>query len=234
MSFLSTAPIAHRGLHNNKDIVENTLRAFSLAIEKKCIIELDIHLIKDNEIVVFHDDNLKRLTGIDKEIKDYTYSELSKITLLNTTDTIPTLKEVLKLIDGKVPVIVELKYDNKVGKLEREVVKELDSYKGEFAIQSFHPMIVRWFKKNRPSYLRGLLVPSYGKSIKRIILASMILKPICKPNFISVDRKRNNTKLLTKNIETLVWTIKSKKDYENNVNKYDNLIIDDIDILKKM
>ncbi|MBQ6477613.1 MAG: glycerophosphodiester phosphodiesterase [Bacilli bacterium] len=232
MSFLSNAPIAHRGIHNNIDIPENSIKAFSLAITKHCTIELDIHLLKDNEIVVFHDDNLKRMTGIDKDIKNCTYKELSNIKLLNTNYTIPTLKEVLNLVDGKVPIIVELKYDNKVGKLEKEVVKELDNYSGKFCIQSFHPMIVRWFKKNRPNYLRGLLVPSYGKSIKRIILASMILKPICSPNFISVDRRRNNKRLLKKNIETIVWTIKSKKDYEKCVNKYDNLIIDDINILK--
>ena len=232
MSFLSTKPIAHRGVHDNVKVPENSLKAFKQSIKKGYIIELDVHLLKDNEIVVFHDDNLIRMTGINKRIKDYTYEELKDIKLLNTKYTIPKFIDVLDLVNGKVPLLIELKYDNAPGKLEKELVKILDNYKGEFSVQSFHPLIIKWFKKNRPNYLRGLLVPSYGKSIKRIILASMILKNICKPNFISVDSRRNNKRLINKKIETLVWTIKSKEEYEKYIDKYDNLIIDDMNILK--
>ena len=232
MSFLSTKPISHRGVHDNIRCPENSIEAFKQAIKKGYIIELDVHLLKDNEIVVFHDDNLERMTGINKKIKDTTYKELQKMNLLNTKYRIPKLIDVLDLVDGKVPLLIELKYDNPPGKLEEKLVKILDNYKGEFAVQSFHPLIINWFKKNRPDYLRGLLVPSYGKSIKRIVLASMLLKGICKPNFISVDVRRNNKRLLKKDIETLVWTIKSKEDYCKYIDKYNNLIIDDMNILK--
>jgi len=232
MSFLTKQPISHRGVHDNIKIPENSIEAFKQAIKKGYIIELDIHLLKDKEIVVFHDDNLKRMTNINKPIKDLTYKEIKKLKLLNTNYKIPKFKDVLNLVDGKVPLLIELKYDNPPGKLEKELVKILDNYQGEFSIQSFHPLIVRWFKKNRPNYLRGLLVPSYGKSIKRKILASMILTRICKPNFIAVDRRRNNKRLLKKNIEKLVWTVKNKEDYYKYNDKYDNLIIDDMSILK--
>ena len=231
MSFLSTKPISHRGIHDNVKVPENSIEAFKKCIKKGYIIELDVHLLKDNEIVVFHDDNLLRMTGVNKKIKNTTYKELQELNLLNTKYKIPKLIDVLNLVDGKVPLLIELKYDNPPSKLEKELVKLLDNYKGEFSIQSFHPMIINWFKKNRPNYLRGLLVPSYGKSIKRIVLASMLLKGICKPNFISVDVRRNNKRLLKKDIETLVWTIRSKDEYDKYINKYNNLIIDDMNIL---
>ena len=185
LTFLKNNLIAHRGIHNNIDVPENSIKAFKLAIKKKYIIELDIHLLKDNTIVVFHDDNLKRMTGINKPIKDYTYEELRKISLLNTKYIIPTFKEVLDLIDGQVPVIVEYKYDRKAGILESESVKLLDNYKGLFCVKSFNPLSVRWFKKNRKNYIRGLLVDNKWGNKKEILSSSMILRIICKPDFLS-------------------------------------------------
>ena len=187
LDFLKNTTIAHRGIHDNRHIVENTISAFQEAIDKNVPIELDIHLLKDNEIVVVHDDNLKRLTGYKKRLKDLTYNDIKDLTLLKSNDKIPTLKEVLELVDGKVPLIIELKYDNLPFKLEKEVVKLLDDYKGKFAVKSFQPLTVYWFKKNRPDYIRGLLVPSNGQEIKRKILHSMIASPFVKPDFISAD-----------------------------------------------
>ena len=196
LSFLKENVIAHRGIHDNKKVAENSLTAFKKCIKEKIPIELDIHLLKDNEIVVVHDDNLKRLTRFKRRLKDLTYDEIKDLKLLDTKDNIPTLKEVLDLVDGKVPLIIELKYDNLPTKLEKEVVKLLDNYKGPFAVKSFHPLIMYWFKKNRPDYIRGLLVPSNGEELKRKVLHSMILSYLVKPDFISVDIRRNNTKLL--------------------------------------
>ena len=138
LSFLQNRIIAHRGVNDNDKVVENTLESFSNAVKLGYAIEFDIHLLKDNEIVVYHDDNLKRLTGINKDLKDLTYDDIKDIKLLNTNQTIPKLSEVLKLINGKVPIIIELKYDRKVGLLEKELVKYLDNYKGKFAVKSFN------------------------------------------------------------------------------------------------
>ena len=157
LSFLKNNLIAHRGLHN-KDIPENSIPAFKNAIKNNYIIELDIHLLKDNTIIVFHDDNLQRMTTKNIELKNTTYGKIKNLKLNNTNYTIPTLSEVLKLVSGKVPLIIELKYDRKVGLLEQELVKQLDDYKGNFCIKSFRPQTVRWFKKNKPDYIRGLLV----------------------------------------------------------------------------
>lgn len=232
LNFLNSNLIAHRGMHNNKDIPENSIKAFKKAIKNNYIIELDIHLLKDNTIVVFHDDNIKRMTGINKNIKDYTYEELKKINLLDTKEKIPTFKEVLELIDGKVPVIVEFKYDRKAGILEQEAVKLLDNYKGLFCVKSFNPMSVRWFKKHRKNYIRGLLVDNKWGNKKEIISSSMILKFICKPDFLSckysiIDKRR--VKKLSKKIPVLGWTIKNKTNYLKYKDKFYNIICENFD-----
>ena len=233
LSFLEDKVIAHRGIYDNKTIVENSLSAFKECIKENIPIELDIHLLKDNEIVVIHDDNLKRLTRMKKRLKDLTYNQIKDLTLLETTDKIPTLKEVLDLVDGKIPLIIELKYDNPPSKLEKEVVKLLDDYKGPFAIKSFHPLIVYWFKKNRPNYIRGLLVPSNGDNLKRKILHSMILSKLADPDFISTDIRRDNKKILKGDIPILGWTIKTQEEYDYNEYKYTNLILDNFKNIKR-
>lgn len=169
LEFLKSNLIAHRGFHN-KEIPENSIKAFKRAIKNNYTIEFDIHLLKDNEIIVFHDDNLKRMTKLDKEVKNVTLKEIKKLKLLETKEKIPTLKEVLKLINGKVPIVIELKCDNKAGLLEKELVKLLDDYDGLFCVKSFNPLTVRWFKKNRPNYIRGLLLTSKkNKFIKKLM-----------------------------------------------------------------
>ena len=234
LSFLKNNLIAHRGLHNN-EIPENSIEAFKLAIKNNYIIELDIHLLKDNNIVVFHDDDLKRMCNIDKKLKDLTYEEIKKYNLKNTKYKIPLFSEVLKLVDGKVPIIVEFKYDRKAGLLESEAVKLLDNYKGLFCVKSFNPLSVNWFKKNRKNYIRGLLVDSKWDTLPHIISSSMIFKGLCKPDFISckyilADNKK--IKKYSKKIPILSWTIRNKTNYIKYKDKFYNLICENIDSFK--
>ena len=127
--FLTQSFIAHRGLHNiNENIPENTLKAFKNAIKNNYAIELDVHILKDGKVIVFHDKTLFRMTGVNKKIKDMNYDEIKCLKLKNTSENIPLLKEVLKLVAGKVPLIIELKSSNKVGTLEKEVMKLLENY----------------------------------------------------------------------------------------------------------
>ena len=126
--------IAHRGLFDNKKVFENTIESFKLAIKKNYIIELDIHKTVDNQIIVFHDYNTKRLLDIDLIIENSTYEELSRLKRFH----IPTLEEVLKLVNGKVPLLIELKQRNKIGKLEKLTMELLNNYNGEYGIQSFN------------------------------------------------------------------------------------------------
>ena len=149
--------IAHRGLWNEKN-PENSLGAFKRAIDKDIPIELDIHILKDDTLIVFHDNNLKRMIGIDAKIKDFTYEELKKFKLKDTEFTIPTLDEVLKLVNGRVLIDIEIKSDVKSFKICRELCKKLELYTGDFLIKSFNPMFIIWFRFFHPSYKRGLLV----------------------------------------------------------------------------
>lgn len=98
----------------NNGIIENSLEAFKLAIQKKYIIELDVHITKDNQIVVFHDESLHRITGLNKNISECTYDEIKDLKLRNTNSYIPKLEEVLMLVDGQVLLLIEIKNNKEV------------------------------------------------------------------------------------------------------------------------
>ena len=233
LNFLKSNLIAHRGLHN-KSIPENSIEAFKNAIKYNYIIELDVHLLKDNTIIVFHDDNTKRMTDINKTLKNSTYDEIKNLKLKNTNQTIPTLKETLKTINGKVPIIIELKYDQKTELLEKELIKQLDNYKGIFCVKSFNPLSIRWFKKHRPNYIRGLLISYKKKNFFDKISTSKLISLICKPDFISCSYKLYNNKKIKKYMKkkpVLAWTIKSNKIFSLYKDKFYNLIIDNDEVI---
>lgn len=223
ISFLKQSLIAHKGYYTDL-IPENSLGAFRKAIIFNYIIELDVHLTKDKKVVVFHDHNLKRMTGIDRNIKDATLEELNNYYLLNTNYKIPTLKETLTLVNNKVPIIIELKLDKVVSELEKEVVKILDNYNGKYTITSFNPLSVLWFRIFKPNYIRGYLIPYDYKLLKGILFYNL-----CKPNYLSCNYKYYDDKRITKikNKKIVVgWTIDNRKQYIKVVNYFDNLVCD--------
>ena len=223
--------ISHRGIHDNIKIYENTLEAVKLAKEKDYIIEIDIHLTKDNKIIVFHDHNTKRLLKKDLIVEDTTYEEINNQNYFH----VPTLKEVLDLVDGKVPLLIEIKQLRKVGTLEQELMTFLESYKGEYAIQSFNPKVLLWLKKRYPNILRGQLSYSFKNNkfmkIKKIFLKNMFANFLTKHNFISYKYDELSEKKLKKykkkKITLLGWTVKSKKDFKKYSHYYDNLICEE-------
>ena len=216
INFLKDTLIAHRGVHNSK-VLENTLYSFVKCVDKKYIIELDIHILKDKKIVVYHDYNLFRLTGVDKIIETLNYAQLSKIKIRGKY-TIPTLNQVINIVDGKVPILIEIKDMNKNGLFEEELVKILDSYKGKFAIQSINPYTIDWFYKNRKEYVVGLIILNE--------LNYKILKRYTKKvDFISMNKKHLPFKIKTMIIG---WTIKNILEYEKYKKMCDNLICENI------
>lgn len=224
-NFLINKLIAHRGIFDNKIVPENSIEAFKKAIRKDYIIELDVHLTKDKKIVVFHDDLLDRMTNKKGKIKDYKLDELKDIKLLNTNYGIPTLSEVLKLVKGKVPLLIEMKYDNKSFELPRLLLKELSNYNGEVAIQSFDPFLVSYFRFHKNNYLRGLLI---DRKLMKNILSFKFSIFISKPSFLSVQKSLYNNKEINKykNKKNIIsWTMKSKEDIDKYKDKYDNLIV---------
>jgi glycerophosphoryl diester phosphodiesterase len=149
---------AHRGLHSpDKSIPENSLTAFAAAVDGGYGIELDIQLTKDEEVVVFHDDDLERVCGVKGRVDSYTFEELKPFRLHGTDQPIPHLLEVLQLVDGRAPLIIELKTGPKNRILCQRAWRILRQYEGDICVESFDPRIVRWFKKYVPGLLRGQL-----------------------------------------------------------------------------
>ena len=216
IDFLKKSLIAHRGLHNS-NIPENTLPAFVKSVNKNYIIELDIHILKDNTIVVYHDHNLKKLTGVNKVIETLSYEQLSKIKI-NKKYTIPTLKQVIHIVNGKTPLLIEVKDVDNNSKFEEELVKVLDNYKGEFAIQSMNPFVIDWFYKNRKDYVIGLIIFNE-------LNYNIVKKYTRKIDFISVYKKQLPFKI---NRLVLGWTIRNEKEYKKYKNLCDNLICENI------
>lgn len=158
LSWLTARPIAHRGLHDlNKNCWENTLTAFQRAAERGYAIECDVHLSADGEVVVFHDDTLKRLTGTDGYVWQRTAAEMGALRIGGTADHAPTLAELLNLVDGRVPLVIELKgIPGKDEGLVAKVAAALRNYKGKAAIMSFDHWLIRDFSRHAPDIAGGL------------------------------------------------------------------------------
>ncbi len=163
LSWLTARPIAHRGLHDmNKTRWENTLSAFEAAARRGYAIECDVHLSSDGVPVVVHDDDLKRLTGHDGFVWQRTAAELGALKVGGTSDHVPTLREMLDLVDGRVPLVVELKgIPGRDQGLVARVGAMLKRYKGKAAIMSFDHWLVRDFAKDAPGIPGGLT--AYGR-----------------------------------------------------------------------
>lgn len=211
---------AHRGLHDNKEpYPENSMAAFKRAVEHGYGIEMDVHLTKDKQLIVFHDDTLTRMCGIDKEVCDCTADELTALHLLETKETIPYFKDVLQLVNGQVPLIVEVKveHDN-FNELCTAVNAMLSTYTGDYCIESFHPLAVLWYKKNNSEVIRGQLSCSFKKpNTKRsalyTFLAYLGMNFLTKPDFIAYGCNDLNNLSFVLNHKyykamTFIWTVR--------------------------
>lgn len=221
--------IAHRGIQTSKTI-ENTIPAFALAISKKVPIELDIHILKDNNLVVYHDDSLDRLINIPNKIEDYTYKELENIVFPNTDIHIPLFMDVLKLVNGKVPIIIEIKRstNKKYTKYCKEIVSVLKKYPYDFVIKSFDIRIVNWFLHNT-DYLTGLLIAKREKSMYDLLMRNRLFLLALKPDFLSVDYHLldfSSIKKFRLNKPVLTWTINNQNLLDKVKPKADSYLIE--------
>lgn len=217
---------AHRGYHDKPVIPENSIPAFKRAIERGWGAELDVHLLKDGTLAVFHDSELKRCTGVDGVIENLDLAALKKLRLEGTDNMVPLFDEVLELFENKQPLIIELKaYKGNAQKLAEAVVKRLDSYKGEFVIESFDPRAILAVRKLRPSICIGQLSMDFEKDhaglpwYQRFVLTNMLFNIATKPDFVAYkyeDRnKAANKRAIRRGAQEVSWTIANKRDFDD-------------------
>ena len=158
---------AHRGVFDNETVPENSLAAFRLSVKNKLGFEFDIHLSADGVPVVVHDNTLKRMCGDSRRPEEMTAAELGEMHLLGTEETIPTLRQVLEVVDGRVPLIVELKGEESDTALADAALPLLENYGGPYCVESFNPLLVARYGKLAPHVMRGILTTKYRKDGQR-------------------------------------------------------------------
>ena len=228
---------AHRGLHDATK-AENSLSAFNAAVEAGFGIELDVRLSKDGVLMVFHDDTLERVCADPRRVIDLTAEELSAISLSGTHDAVPTFKQVLSLVDGKVPLLVEIKENAGDSSVTAETVKMLKEYKGKYIVESFNPFSVKGAKAGLGDIPCGILATSeYGEKDKKyklrnFALTNLLTNVLCRPSFIAYDR-RDGGKFVLKLIGGLfgtpriAWTVRSQEEEDAAIKQgFDGIIFE--------
>lgn len=228
---------AHRGLHDNSgDAPENSMAAFQKAVKAGYGIELDVQLTKDKVPVVFHDFTLERVCGKEGKVYDYTWEELKEFKLFESGETIPKFADVLSLVKGKVPLIVELK----VEWMELYVCTEADvllrKYEGVYCIESFNPLALMWYRRYHNDVIRGQLADGFTrtgefKGLLYVVLQNLLLNGMTKPDFVAYNHKyagnlsRRLCRRLYGNL-AVAWTIKSQEEMEKAKRQFDLFIFE--------
>jgi len=227
--------ISHRGFHTGDSArPENSLKAFASAVAYGYGIELDVRLCADKKAVVFHDPNLKRMTGMDKSVSACTAEELGRVRLLGSDQKIPLLSEVIRLVKGRVPLLVEIKNDGKQGALEEVVWRELSLYNGNFAIQSFNPFSLGWFKARAPEVVRGQISCDFRDEelffLKKLMLRNLFMNWKSVPHFLSYDVRCLPfwavRRLRSRGVPVLGWTVRSRDEHLAVRPHVDNIIFE--------
>jgi glycerophosphoryl diester phosphodiesterase len=172
------------------------------------------------------------MCGVNKKIEDITLDEMKSYPLINTKYTIPTLQEVLTLVDGRVPIMAELKPDGRKMNITKRVYDVIKEYKGDIAIKSFNPLYMLWYKKNAPEVLRGMLSSYFHHTHLPIIYRNLIKRLTffnrIKPDFISYDfHDLPNKYIKNKNVPVLAWTITNKNEEAEALKYAQNIIFQD-------
>ena len=212
------------------------MKAFKKAVDAGFGMEMDIQLTKDGQMVVFHDFSLKRMCGVEGKVCEYTFEELQQFSLLKSEEKIPLFTEVLKLVDGKVPLIIEYKIetpDASVCEVGNEILKD---YKGVYCIESFNPFGVHWYKKHRKDVVRGQLSEEFlkngsPKTPVYFIVAKLLTNFWTKPDFIAYNalNYKNWSRRICRNLYgnlAVTWTIKSQEQLDEMRKYFDMFIFD--------
>ena len=224
MNWLNKLPIAHRGLHSNaNNIYENTKESFLAAVNENYAIECDVVLSKDHEVVVFHDENLKRLCNLDKNVSSLTMNELRNLKIYESSSNIISLDEMLHIVSAHVPIIIEIK-----GKftpfIEERIQEIIRSYKGPIALKTFNLKSVEWLIKFLPYVYKGLVIDSNTNNFESILDLNI--------DFVSCDIEFIESNLVDrlkkKGLPIITWTV-DNEDKKKKANLIaDNIIFENI------
>lgn len=224
MNWLNKLPIAHRGLHSNaNNIYENTKESFLAAVNENYAIECDVVLSKDHEVVVFHDENLKRLCNLDKNVSSLTMNELRNLKIYESSSNIISLDEMLHVVSAHVPIIIEIK-----GKftpfIEERIQEIIRSYKGPIALKTFNLKSVEWLIKFLPYVYKGLVIDSNTNNFEAILDLNI--------DFVSCDIEYIESNLVDrvkkKGLPIITWTV-DNEDKKKKANLIaDNIIFENI------
>ncbi|MBE6942680.1 MAG: glycerophosphodiester phosphodiesterase [Ruminococcaceae bacterium] len=221
---------AHRGLHGDR-FPENSMGAFRQAVEAGYGMELDVHLMADGNLAVIHDSSLKRTVGVEKKIEELTAAELSAYKLQGTEETIPLFADVLKMVGGRVPLIVEIKTDGKnTAAVTEATCRMLAEYPGLYCVESFDPRAIAYVRKYFPDLVRGQLAHNSLKEkspvplFLRFLLTYQLMNCWVVPDFIAyryADRKTMSNFLCRKlwQIQGVSWTLTDMEQYETAINE---------------
>jgi glycerophosphoryl diester phosphodiesterase len=236
IQWLTSKPIAHRGLHSgNATVPENSLSAFRQALAQQLPIELDIHLLTDGKLAVFHDDDLARMCGANVQIHQLSSGQLKEYRLLKSNEPIPLLDDVFDLVNGRVPLLIEIKNQKNNKEIQKVLIDYLSGYNGDVAVQSFNPFALRELVKRAPQIPRGQLSGNFADEpmnfVLKKLLSSYSLNFISKPHFIAHDandirENRSVKKLRSDGMPVLCWTIRSEDTLRKVAGYCDNFIFE--------
>ena len=207
---------AHRGLHR-VGLPENSPAAFAAAIERGMGIECDIQRSRDGQAMVFHDATLDRLTAEQGSVAERNAEELGRIQLTGGTDTIPTLRQLLNQVAGRVPLLIEIKSPKgshgRISALCLAVRRVLEGYQGSHAIMSFDPRIVGWFARHSPLTVRGLVVTEEDdKALPGMVRRRLALWH-ARPDFLAYDIRDLPSRFAAgqrrRGLPVLTWTVRT-------------------------
>lgn len=228
---------AHRGLHDNaSEAPENSLAAFKKAVYVGYGIELDVQLSKDGVPVVMHDYTLERMCRKEGKVCDYTWEELKTFRILDSEETIPCLEDVLKVVKGRVPLIVEIKVEWMDISVCPVVDAILRKYQGVYCIESFNPMVLTWYRRYHNEVMRGQLASAYlrdgeQKGFLYFCLGNLMMNWTTKPDFIAYNHQyagnlsRKICRGLYKNL-AVAWTIRNEEELAKAKKSFDLIIFD--------
>lgn len=232
---------AHRGLHKNGTALpENSLPAIKKAADEGYGIEFDIQVTKDGVPVVFHDFTLHRMCGQKGRVCDYTLQELERFRLLDCGEKIPTFAEALRAVDGRVPLIIEMKVEYLDLRVCRAANQLLREYKGVYCIESFNPLVLLWYRKNRPDVMRGQLSDGFVfqkefrtpvKIAPGLFIQFLCTNFVTRPDFIAYNHMYmdNLSRRLVRKLfkgKAAAWTVRSEEDLEKARHHFDVFIFD--------